>query len=61
MDRLIITGGKSLFGEVEISGAKNAAVAILPAAIMASTGIGVIENIPDIEDVRCLERIVEYI
>jgi UDP-N-acetylglucosamine 1-carboxyvinyltransferase len=61
MDRLIITGGNSLFGEVEISGAKNAAVAILPAAIMASTGIGVIDNIPDIEDVRCLERIVEYL
>jgi UDP-N-acetylglucosamine 1-carboxyvinyltransferase len=61
MDRLIITGGKSLFGEVEISGAKNAAVAILPAAIMASTGIGIIDNIPDIEDVRCLERIVEYL
>lgn len=59
MDRFIITGGNSLFGEVEISGAKNAAVAILPAAIMASSGVGIIDNIPDIEDVRCLERIVE--
>jgi UDP-N-acetylglucosamine 1-carboxyvinyltransferase len=61
MDRFIIAGGKSLWGEVEISGAKNAAVAILPAAIMASSGVGVIDNIPDIEDVRCLERIVEYL
>jgi UDP-N-acetylglucosamine 1-carboxyvinyltransferase len=59
MDRLVINGGKSLFGEVEISGAKNAAVAILPAAIMASSGISVIDNIPDIEDVLCLDRIIE--
>lgn len=59
MDKLIIKGGNSLFGEIEISGAKNAAVAILPAAVMASKGISVIDNIPDIEDVHCLERIIE--
>ena len=45
MDKLIIKGGNSLFGEIEISGAKNAAVAILPAAVMASKGISVIDNI----------------
>jgi UDP-N-acetylglucosamine 1-carboxyvinyltransferase len=37
---------------------KNAAVAILPAAIMASKGVCVIDNIPNIEDVHCIERII---
>lgn len=58
MERLIIDGGKALHGSVNINGAKNAAVAILPAAVMASTGRCVIDNIPDIEDVHCLERIL---
>ena len=52
MEKLVINGGKSLRGSVEINGAKNAAVAILPAAIIASTGKCVIDNIPDIEDVH---------
>ena len=43
---------------VEINGAKNAAVAILPAAILAEEGKCIIDNIPDIEDVHCLERIL---
>lgn len=59
MEKLIISGGKSLFGNIEISGAKNAAVAIIPAALMASSGVSVIDNIPNIEDVQCLERIIE--
>ncbi|MDU4938044.1 MAG: UDP-N-acetylglucosamine 1-carboxyvinyltransferase [Clostridium sp.] len=59
MEKLVINGGKSLRGSVEINGAKNAAVAILPAAIIASTGKCVIDNIPDIEDVHCLERILK--
>ena len=59
MEKLVINGGKSLRGAVEINGAKNAAVAILPATIMASTGKCVIDNIPDIEDVHCLERILK--
>ena len=59
MEKLIIKGGKLLFGEIEISGAKNAAVAIIPAAIMASEGLCNIDNIPDIEDVHCLERILQ--
>lgn len=61
MDKLVINGGKSLFGHIDISGAKNAAVAILPAAVMASSGRCVIDNIPDIEDVHCLERIANYL
>lgn len=58
MEKLVIDGGKILRGEVDINGAKNAAVAILPAAVLASNGKCLIENIPDIEDVHCLERIL---
>ncbi|MGY0373739.1 UDP-N-acetylglucosamine 1-carboxyvinyltransferase [Clostridium sp. JNZ J1-5] len=59
MDKLVIDGGKLLNGDIEISGAKNAAVAILPAAIMASKGICVIDNIPQISDTECIERIID--
>ncbi len=50
MDRFVIKGGKPLQGEVVISGAKNAAVAIIPAAILVD-GVCRIENIPRINDV----------
>ena len=46
METLIINGGKVLQGSVEINGAKNAAVAILPAAILAAEGKCIIDNIP---------------
>lgn len=59
MEKLVINGGRTLRGSLEISGAKNATVAILPAAIMASKGISVIDNIPDIEDVHCIIKIIE--
>lgn len=59
MEKLVINGGRPLNGEVNISGSKNAAVAILPTAIMASSKACVIDNIPDIEDINCLERIME--
>ena len=58
METLIINGGKTLRGDVEINWAKNAAVAILPAAILANEGKCIIDNIPDIDDVHCLERIL---
>ena len=58
MERLVINGGNLLKGSIDINGAKNAAVAILPAAVMASKGKCIIDNIPDIEDVHCLERIL---
>jgi len=58
MDKLLVKGGKRLVGEVTISGAKNAAVAVLPAAVMAS-GVSVLENLPCIEDVGCLCQTIE--
>ncbi len=53
LERFVINGPCSLSGEVNISGAKNAAVAVLPAALIVN-GISRIENVPDIKDVRVL-------
>lgn len=58
MDKYLIRGGKPLYGEVEISGAKNAAVAIIPAALMVE-GVCRIENIPQISDVTMLLNILK--
>ena len=57
MDRYIIHGGTTLSGEVEISGAKNAAVAIIPAALLVQ-GVCRIENIPQISDTDTLLTIL---
>ena len=58
MECFEIKGQHKLKGMVSISGAKNAAVAIIPAAI-AAEGVSVIENLPSIEDVTCLMRSLE--
>ena len=58
MARYEITGGTALSGSVTISGAKNAAVAILPAALLVA-GKCRVENVPDISDVRILLDILE--
>ena len=58
MAKYIVQGGTPLFGEVEISGAKNAAVAIIPAALLVD-GVCRIENIPQISDVTLCLRILE--
>ncbi len=50
MEKFVIRGGKPLMGEVTISGAKNAAVAILPATILAADKC-ILENLPNISDV----------
>ena len=54
----MVKGGKKLYGEVSVSGAKNAVVAIIPAAILVD-GICIVENVPDIQDVRVLIAILE--
>ncbi|MBR6519294.1 MAG: UDP-N-acetylglucosamine 1-carboxyvinyltransferase [Oscillospiraceae bacterium] len=51
MEKYIISGGSPLRGEVTISGFKNAAVAILPATVLAND-VCVLENVPDISDIR---------
>lgn len=53
MEKFVINGGKPLKGEVRISGAKNAAVAILPAVLLADSPC-IIDNLPNISDVSTL-------
>ena len=60
MEQYVIKGGNPLVGEVEISGAKNAALAILTAAIMTDDPVE-IENIPDVSDVNALIGAISFI
>ena len=60
MEKYVIHGGKPLYGEVEVSGAKNAAVAIIPAALMVN-GVCRLENIPQISDADMLMTILEHL
>lgn len=59
MEQYVIRGGNPLVGEVEIGGAKNAALAILTAATMTDETV-LIENLPDVSDINVLlEAIAE--
>lgn len=60
MPRLLVTGGQPLAGAVKISGAKNAAVAIIPAALLTEAPVR-IENLPDIDDIHVLVDILAYL
>ena len=60
MDQYIIKGGKALAGEVWISGAKNAALGILAAAVMADETVTV-ENLPDIRDIDIILQAIASI
>ncbi len=60
MDKFVIKGGKPLKGTVRIGGAKNAAVAILPAVLLCDEPC-VIENLPEISDVTLILRALEYL
>ena len=59
MEKYVIHGGSALHGEVDISGAKNAAVAIIPAALLVD-GVCRIENIPQISDADMLLTILSH-
>ena len=60
MDKFLINGGNQLQGEIKISGAKNAAIAIIPAAIL-SDDVCRIENVPNITDVNAMILILRDI
>jgi len=60
MEKFVIKGGKPLTGSVQISGAKNSAVAILPAALLADTP-SVIDNLPDINDIKLLTQMIRHL
>ena len=58
MEKIIVNGGNPLFGEVTVSGAKNAAVAIIPAVVLCDEPCR-IENIPNISDVSLIANILQ--
>src|SRR5690625_554857 len=60
MQKMLIEGGHQLSGNVRISGAKNSAVALLPAAILADSNV-MIEDLPNISDVKILGDLIEEI
>jgi UDP-N-acetylglucosamine 1-carboxyvinyltransferase len=60
MDEFIIVGGQRLEGEVTLSGAKNAALAIMTAAILAE-GNTILTNVPDLRDTRTIAALLEHL
>ena len=60
MEKLMIAGGYPLKGTVRISGAKNSAVALIPATILADSPV-IIEGLPDISDVQILKGLLEEV
>src|SRR5699024_4801224 len=60
MKKILVEGGRLLNGKVQISGAKNSAVALLPAAILADSNV-TIEGLPEISDVYTLGNLLEEI
>lgn len=57
MDKLLIKGGHALHGDVEIAGAKNAALPMLCAALLTSEKL-VLRNLPDLQDVRTMLKLL---
>ena len=60
MHRIIIEGGNKLSGEIKISGSKNSAVALVPAAVLCDEEV-TIANIPNISDIDALDEILKYL
>lgn len=59
-DKMLITGGHPLMGEITVSGGKNTAVAVIPATLLCDEPC-TIENLPDIDDVHALIQILELL
>ncbi len=57
MDKIIVQGGKSLHGDVQISGAKNAALPVMAAALLTE-GTNTFHNIPDLMDIRTIKKLL---
>lgn len=58
MEKFVIHGGKPLSGEVKISGAKNSALAIMPATLM-NNGKNILRNIPAVNDIFTMKKLME--
>ena len=61
MQKLVIRGGNHLNGEVNINGAKNSAVAIMPAVLLCDEGICTLENFPSINDIKAIEDMLRHL
>ena len=60
MKQIRVTGGNILEGKIRISGAKNSAVALIPASILSDDIVN-IDNIPNISDIEALKEILDYL
>ena len=60
MDKFVINGGRSLNGEITISGAKNASLALMPAAMLAG-GTSVLDNTPELNDVYTMMKLLNHL
>jgi UDP-N-acetylglucosamine 1-carboxyvinyltransferase len=60
LDKFVINGGKKLSGQVEISGAKNASLALMPACILAS-GTSILHNTPELNDVYTMIKLMNFL
>jgi UDP-N-acetylglucosamine 1-carboxyvinyltransferase len=58
--RLLVRGGRRLSGQVVVSGAKNSALKLMAASLLAP-GISILHNVPDIQDVRTMKELLEYL
>jgi len=58
VDKIVINGGKPLFGDVQISGAKNAALPVLAAALLTS-GENTFHNVPDLVDIKTIKKLLK--
>ena len=62
MVRLAVNGGNQLYGDISISGAKNAALPLLAAGLMPAGGTGLtLFNVPDLADTRLMIRLLEQL
>ncbi|WP_438315033.1 UDP-N-acetylglucosamine 1-carboxyvinyltransferase [Sporosarcina sp. FA9] len=59
MERIIITGGRRLSGTVRVEGAKNAVLPVLAAALLATEGVNVIKDVPNLSDVETISEVLK--
>lgn len=59
LEKIIIKGGRTLQGRVRVEGAKNAVLPILAAALLASDGVNVIRDVPNLSDVRTINEVLK--
>ncbi len=60
MHKIIINGNKKLSGEIKVSGSKNSAVALVPAAVLCDEEV-TIANVPNISDIDALDEILNHL